>query len=266
MRGRTLQKNRTLWKEFSCFCMPFLDRDDVFLCTVFDATIFVEPFSKQTRDGDRELVQPWNDSRSRHDDLTMFKHEATPALTDKHEVGLLGPDPLGHLNEERIRIRLHDIGIPIAMILVPDDNHTRHEVLWRVGWVTVVVHTEKLLYIRFHDLRPSLTVIQVDAIYLHFGDVSKDLVNKEIPSLNFPVVEHSRVLVMLALAICSVANVSAALLGEVVKQEVFVFSVVSGRADSCQGVDNDFDIACLRLVDDGLETFVTTKHFVRLVS
>jgi len=51
-----------------------------------------------------------------------------------------------------------------------------------------------------------------------------------------------------------------------VKQQVFELSVVTGRADSGQAVNDDLDILALSFLHDSLESIFTAEHLAGRVS
>lgn len=165
---RALHENRSVREELSGLSVPFLDGYHVLLGAVIDSSVFVEFLAEKARDRNGQLVHPRDDCRSRHDDLSMLKHEPSPALSNKYEVWLLQPDLLRHLDEEWIRVSLHDVGVPVTVVFVPDYDGAFHKILGGVGWVSVIVDSLELLGVRLHDLWPGLTIIEMDTVYVSF--------------------------------------------------------------------------------------------------
>lgn len=85
--------------------------------------------SKQRADSNRQFVQAGDDTRPSEDDLSVLEHESTPALSDDHEVGVLLPESFAHFDEEGVRVGLHVVRVPVAVIFVADHHLSVHEVL-----------------------------------------------------------------------------------------------------------------------------------------
>ena len=69
----------------------------------------------------------------------MFKFKAAPTLTNDHEVWKLAPQLTTELYIKRVRVRIHAIGLPIAIVLISDDYFGVHDLLGRVSILTVDV-------------------------------------------------------------------------------------------------------------------------------
>lgn len=67
----------------------------------------------------------------------------------------------------------------------------------------------------------------MNTIDICFGDIGKYFINEEIPGLLFSIVQHCCVLVILSLAVSTIANVPSALFSKMVQKEVFIFSMMS---------------------------------------
>lgn len=147
----------------------------------------------------------------------MLKHLSTPAFTNNQKVLIEVPESTCQFDEERIWVRLHVVRIPISMILVPDNNFTVHEVLSCVTWYAINVQSLQFFDIRFHYLWPGLSIIQMDAIDSVLLRVLDNLVNEQLPSFKLPVVKHGCVLELLSLSISAVADVSSAILVQVMQ-------------------------------------------------
>lgn len=96
-----------------------------------------------THDGAKsnwKLEQSWNNTGSCKNDLSVLEHESTPAFTNYHKVWVLHPKFLAHLDKEWIGIRLHIVGVPVSMILIPEYHFTIHEVFCRIG--RLVIHIQ----------------------------------------------------------------------------------------------------------------------------
>jgi len=78
----------------------------------------------------------------------VLEFEAAPTLANDHEIGQLAPQFATELYVERVRVRLHAIGLPIAIVLISDDHFGVHYLLSRVSILTVNVHASQLLKIR----------------------------------------------------------------------------------------------------------------------
>lgn len=266
MRGTTLENYGAFWQETTSFSVPFLNGNDILFDTVFNTAVFMQLFTEKGGNGNWQFVHARNDTRSCKDDLSMFKHKSSPALTNYHEVRLLIPNGLGKLNEEWIWICLHNICVPVSVILISNDNISSHECLWRVCWHSIIIYSQEFFNIWLHNLWPSLTIVKMDSIDIHFISEGHNLVNEHLPSFNLSVVEHRSVLEILCLTISTVADITSTLLCKIVKEEVFVFSMVSCGTDSSQGINDDLNVSRFGFGYNGFKTFVTSKHLVGLVS
>lgn len=92
------------------------------------------------------------------------------------------------------------------MVFISNDNLTIHEVFGGVSLFTIDINTSQFFDIRLHNLGPSLTIIKMDTIHSRLICEHKDLVNKQIPCLNFPVIEHGSIFILPLLTVSSVAN------------------------------------------------------------
>lgn len=94
----------------------------------------------------------------------MLEHEASPTLSDEYKVRLVLPNLLGHFYEERVWVSLHDVGVPVSVVLVSNNNYTLHKVLRGVSGMTIIVYSLELFCVWLHDLWPGLAVIKMDAV------------------------------------------------------------------------------------------------------
>jgi len=69
----------------------------------------------------------------------MLEHEATPAFTNNHEIGVFGPKFLGHLDKEWVWISLHVVRVPVTVVLISNDNLTVHKVFCTVSGLSIYV-------------------------------------------------------------------------------------------------------------------------------
>ena len=54
--------------------------------------------------------------------MAVLKLEASPALSDDHEIRNLLPKTLAHLDEERVGVGLNGVRGPISAVLISNDN------------------------------------------------------------------------------------------------------------------------------------------------
>ena len=98
------------------------------------------------------------------------------------------------------------------MVFISYDNLTIHEVFGSVSWFTIDINSGQFFDIRLHNLGPSLAIIKMDTVHSCLVREEEDLIDKQVPRLNFPVIEHGSVLVLPLLAVRSVTNSPPALL------------------------------------------------------
>jgi len=69
----------------------------------------------------------------------VLEHKATPTFTNNDKVGLTFPNFLRHFDEKWIGVCLHDIGIPVPVILISNNDFTSHELLSCICRLSVIV-------------------------------------------------------------------------------------------------------------------------------
>ena len=54
--------------------------------------------------------------------MSQFKFVSAPAFAQNDEIREFLPQLLAQFHEERVRMLLHSVGVPIAVVLIPDYN------------------------------------------------------------------------------------------------------------------------------------------------
>jgi hypothetical protein len=126
--------------------------------------------------------------------------------------------------------------------------------------MSVNVEPLQFLDVWLKDLRPSLPIVQLNAIDACCLRKVKYFFNQKIPCSLLAVVQHSRVLITYLLPVCTVADFSASFRIKVVKQQVFVLPVVSAGTDSSQTIYDYLDAFRLGFFNQVLERLSASKH------
>lgn len=157
----------------------------------------------------------------------MFKFESSPAFAKDHKVRELAPESAAKFDKERIRMLLHRVSVPEAVVFILDHDFAVHHCLSRVGRLTIRIYSCELIDIRLKYLRPGLSIIQMDSINSRLGRKGFHFLNQEFPSLDLTIVEHHGFLVLNSLSVGSVANAPLAIGIQIVKQEVPELTMMS---------------------------------------
>ena len=74
-----------------------------------------------------------------------------------------------------------------------------------------------------------MTVVKVDSVNASSLSEGEHLIDEQVPSLNFPIVQHRCILILFSLTICSIANTSSAIFVQVVEEQVLKLPMVPAR-------------------------------------
>ena len=102
--------------------MPLVQGSDGILLALLHSPIFEKAIAENATERLGQLEHLRNDTRASQENVAVFKLEASPALSDDHEIWNLLPKALAHLNEERIGVGLNGVRGPISAVLISNDN------------------------------------------------------------------------------------------------------------------------------------------------
>jgi hypothetical protein len=102
--------------------MPIMQGSDGILLALLHSPIFEEAITEYSAECLRQLEHLRNDSRASQENVAVLKLEASPALSNYHEIRNLFPKTLAHLDEERVGVGLNGVRGPISAVLISDDN------------------------------------------------------------------------------------------------------------------------------------------------
>lgn len=83
-------------------------------------------FTENRANGLRELIETRDDARASEYDLPMLEFVPTPTLANQHERGASLPNFPSEFDVERIRVGLHIVTVPVAVVFISDDYFTVH--------------------------------------------------------------------------------------------------------------------------------------------
>jgi len=119
--------------------------------------------------------------------------ELPPNFRDNEEIGEVSPHAPTDLHNERVRINVLHAGAPEPGFHGANHDIAFEDLLIGVGRRAVRVQTKQLLFVKAKDVRPGLSIVQMQAGNLKLVPEILDFIEKEVPALLPAIVQQGGV-------------------------------------------------------------------------